>query len=533
MLIEFPNCPVSLRSPFYIERPPIESRIYEELDRPGSVVRVKAPRKMGKSSLLLRVLNQAQIQGYHTVSIDFSTVETARFRDLDRFLRWLCANIALQLGFAPKLNDVWDADIGSKISCTLYFDTCILARLDRPLVLALNEVNIVFEYPEIAKDFLPLLRSWYEQAKQVERFRGLRLVVVHSTEVYVPLQLHQSPFNVGLPIQLSEFTVEQVTDLARRHDIKELGTQDIERLMRLVGGHPYLIRLALYYLASENLLLSKILQEAPTLSGIYRNHLCALTEILQSNECLMLAFDRVIRSNHGVVLEPKLAFALEQLGLVQIDGDRCTISHQLYYCYFQTYDPLESMGDVGNALQQLQRENQTLKQLANLDSLTQLANRRHFDRTFTQTQLQMAREQDWLSIVLCDIDEFKLYNDTYGHPMGDRCLRAVAKVLRDSIRSNDFVARYGGEEFVLLLPHTTLEEATKIAERIRIGIKTLAIEHAKSQGREKLVTISFGVASEVPNFDDDLERLLRLADKALYRAKAEGRDCIIANDRDP
>ena len=109
--------------------------------------------------------------------------------------------------------------MGSKVSCKIYFETYLLAQIDSPVVLALNEVNQIFEYPEIARDFLPMLRFWYEIAQKLENWQKLRLIVAHTTESYVPLHMNKSPFNVGLAIALPYFTSEQVEDLATRYGL--------------------------------------------------------------------------------------------------------------------------------------------------------------------------------------------------------------------------------------------------------------------------------------------------------------------------
>ncbi|HEY9708329.1 MAG TPA: AAA-like domain-containing protein, partial [Oculatellaceae cyanobacterium] len=178
MSLEFPSGPVPINSPFYINRPPIEELTYQEISKPGSVIEIKAPRKMGKSSLLIRIIAHAIQVGYKTVSLDFQEADDAIFYSLNKFLRWFCANISRQLNLKPLLDDYWDEDMGSKVSCTIYFEGYLLEQIDCPVVLALNEVNRVFEHPNIAQDFLPLLRFWHEQAKQVETFQKLRLVVV-------------------------------------------------------------------------------------------------------------------------------------------------------------------------------------------------------------------------------------------------------------------------------------------------------------------------------------------------------------------
>jgi hypothetical protein len=161
--LEFPGSPVPLGSPFYIHHPLIEELAYREISKPGGVLRIKAPRKMGKSSLLLRILDRATSLDYRTVSLDFQQAEEAVLDNLDKFLRWFCANISRHLELPPLLDDYWDEDMGGKVSCTIYLQQYVLAKISTPLVLALNEVNRIFEYPKIAREFLPLLRSWHEE----------------------------------------------------------------------------------------------------------------------------------------------------------------------------------------------------------------------------------------------------------------------------------------------------------------------------------------------------------------------------------
>ncbi len=175
----------------------------------------------------------------------------------------------------------------------------------------------------------------------------------------------------------------------------------------------------------------------------------------------------------------------------------------------------------------LQAANQELQRLANLDGLTQVANRRRFDEYLDQEWRRLAREQLPLSLILCDVDFFKCYNDTYGHQSGDDCLRSIAAVLMAAAkRPADVVARYGGEEFVIILPNTPLEGAMQVAEEISRGVKQLRIEHRRSQVSDR-ITLSLGVTSIIPRLDLPPSTLISTADEALYRAKAEGRDRIV------
>ena len=167
-----------------------------------------------------------------------------------------------------------------------------------------------------------------------------------------------------------------------------------------------------------------------------------------------------------------------------------------------------------------------LSQLALLDSLTNVFNRRYFDQQLNLEWRRLQRIVSPLSLIMCDVDCFKLYNDTYGHQKGDRCLQKVAEAISTAIkRPADILARYGGEEFAVILPHTPQAGAIKVAEDMRVAVKNLNIPHHNSSV-DSVVTISVGVASTVPNFEDNSELLMEAADLALYKAKERGRDCI-------
>lgn len=331
----FPSGPLEIDSPFYILRPPIETQVCDEICQPGALVRIKAPREMGKTSLLLRILDHAQQQGYLTVYLNLEQLDQAICADLNRFLRSLCISITHQLQLEPKLDDYWDEEIGSKVSCTLYFRQHLLEQIKTPLVLVLDELNQIFEYPHVAKDVLPLLRSWYEESKRVPIWRNLRLIIAHSTEVYVPLKLNQSPFNVGLATQLMGFTIAQVQQLAQRYNLNGDSEELAKQLMAIVGGHPALIHTALYHLSHNDQTLSQLMASASTPTGIYHHHLQRHWVTLQQHPALLQAFHQILNASGSVDLEPNLAYPLSSMGLITYSGSEVIVSCGLYRHYFQ------------------------------------------------------------------------------------------------------------------------------------------------------------------------------------------------------
>jgi hypothetical protein len=332
---EFPEGQVDLTSKFYVERPLVESDCYKTVLKPGSLIRIKAPRQMGKTSLMARILDRARQQGYRTVSLNFQILDERDFIDLKTFLQRFCASVCRRLELPNRINDYWDDIVyGSKDNCTVYFEEYLLSKTSSPLVLGLDEVDCIFQYPNIATDFFGLLRAWHEEAKSRDIWKKLRLVVVHSTEVYIPLDTNQSPFNVGLPIELPEFNLEQVLDLAKRYEL-DLKSNQVEQLRALIGGHPYLIGVALYNLRSKKVMFETLLQTAATEEGLYSDHLRRHLWNLERHPKLAAAFIQVVAASNPVQLPSEQAFKLESMGLVLLQGDgvepRCNLYRQ-YFC---------------------------------------------------------------------------------------------------------------------------------------------------------------------------------------------------------
>ncbi|MGH1394821.1 MAG: AAA-like domain-containing protein [Trichormus sp.] len=321
---------------FYVPRYPLESLCYEHLLHPGSLMRIKAPKLMGKTLLIEQLLIKAAKHGYRTVSLSLEMADRkTHCTDLNKFLRWFCFNVSRELHLPSQMDEYWDEEgMGAKVSCTTYLEEYLLADAQTPLVLCLDDVDVLFPYPEVYEDFFGLLRSWHEKARSRPSWKKLRLVIAHATDVYIRLNINQSPFNVGLPIQLPELTREEVEVFARQYGLA--GDSDlVDSLMQLVGGHPYLLKMAFSYLTTyPDLTLEQLLVEAVTDAGIYSHHLREYWLSLQQEPKLMAAFQTVINSDKPVRLETISAYQLQSMGLVKLAGNEVEPRCQLYCNYF-------------------------------------------------------------------------------------------------------------------------------------------------------------------------------------------------------
>jgi transcriptional regulator with XRE-family HTH domain len=330
----YPRGPIPLGSPLYIPRPPLEERACREIAQPGCIIRIKAPSGFGKSSLLLRVLAQAEALGYAIASIDLQQAGPTTLANPDGFLRWFCGAVAIKLGKEPDLEDYWNDILGNFLSTTMFVQEQLLKPNPVPLVLNIQEFNCLFAYPETAQSFLPLLRSWYEEARHDQGWQKLRQVVSYTTDSYLPLDINQSPFNVGLPLLLPEFTAAQVNTLAELHNLA-FDEADCQRLMDLVGGHPTLIRISLYHLSQGDLSLDELIETATTPDSVFRAYLQQMLVRLQDGPEQMAQLKALVMADAPMPLAPGLAYQLEATGLIKLTAAGWVIGANLYRGYLR------------------------------------------------------------------------------------------------------------------------------------------------------------------------------------------------------
>ena len=181
---------------------------------------------------------------------------------------------------------------------------------------------------------------------------------------------------------------------------------------------------------------------------------------------------------------------------------------------------------LDQAYAELRAANDQLQHQANTDALTGLANRRYFNKLLAHEYRRSIRGRQPLPVLMSDLDNFKAFNDHYGHLQGDDCLKAIADVFNQVFsRSTDVVARYGGEEIIVVLPDTDIDEAARLAESLRASVEALRLPHA-GNGSFEVVTISIGAVSLIPDITESVDSITQKADKALYQAKERGRNKV-------
>ncbi|NER92259.1 MAG: serine/threonine protein kinase [Symploca sp. SIO1B1] len=346
---KLPGGKLSLDSIFYINRPIIESLCYQNIQEPGILLNIRALKQMGKTSLMSRIIAYAKSLGYQTVSLSLQLAEAEILQNLERFLQWFCARVSKELEFpnapSPKIiheriADFWQHSLGSKSTATDYFNDLILADLDRPLVIAIDELDRLFAYPDIAHEFLQLLRTWSEQAQvgiaQSNPWYKLRLVIAHSTEIMMPSSINPFLLNTGLVINLSEFTQVQVQDLAKRYK-KEITEQQIQQLITLLSGHPYRLQLAFYYLQQQTITLEELLENSERATALYGEHLQQQWWNLQRCDELLPIFTEIVNNSKPIDIKLSVGYQLQKMGLVHLEGERARLCCELFRPFFTEF----------------------------------------------------------------------------------------------------------------------------------------------------------------------------------------------------
>jgi DNA-binding Xre family transcriptional regulator len=328
--LESPYRFAPLYSKFYIELNSIQALCQQIIRQPSGLLRIKAARQMGKTSLLERLVSHAQGLNYRIVRIDLGQPEQGQFENLDKFLKYFCSKICKQLNLQINVDENWDDNGGSNDACTEFIEKYILVD-NRPLLLCLDNLERIYKHTAIRDDFLSLLRSWYDQKNP--HWSNWRMILSYVFPVEIE-DKNRSPFNVGEMVELLELTQPQIQNLVNLHGIEDWDNGHVANLMELVEGHPFLIRLALYEVARGRTDLQTILTTAACTNGLYREHLERYFRYLERKPELKQIMKDVVRENRPLPIYSILLPQLNDSGLIKINGDLVEPTNQLYKSYF-------------------------------------------------------------------------------------------------------------------------------------------------------------------------------------------------------
>lgn len=331
--IELPEGTMDTDSAFYIGRPSDQLAL-DTIARQGVTITVKGPRQMGKSSLLIRIIDAARKVGKQVAFLDFQLFDHATLADADQFFRQFCVWLTDELELEDRVDEYWRLPLGNSQRCTRYVGRYVLESAGGPLVLAMDEVESIFD-TTFRSDFFGMLRSWHNRRASASAWKNLDLALVTSTEPYQLItNLNQSPFNVGQVIELNDFTPEQVHDLNGRHGWA-LSAEVERRLLELLGGHPYLVRRAMYLISSGRIAANQLFGEATADRGPFGDHLRYHLFRLHGNQDLIQGMLQVIR--HSRCDDERTFFRLRGAGLVRREGGAVLPRCRLYEGFFREH----------------------------------------------------------------------------------------------------------------------------------------------------------------------------------------------------
>jgi AAA-like domain/CHAT domain len=319
---------------FYVVRSRLENRSCEEILKPGMLMRIKSPEKMGKSLMMSRVMEYVRQKGYRTAVIDLREANQETFTDINEFLQWLCAYVSDQLDVDQDPKENWKKYLGANPNCTKFFEKHFLSVTEQPLVIAFDNFDCIFEHSNIEIDFCSLLRGWFEKVNTSKVWGNLRQIIVYSQESYAIKDVNQSPFNVGLSVELGELDAAELLALANAYGLSWTKIE-AEKLMNMIGGNSYLAQRAFDQISHQELALEDLLRTAPTDEGIYRSYLNERLQALEMIPLLVGAMRKVVNSDNPVRLGSKEAFKLASMGLIKRQGNDIVPCCHLYRLYFR------------------------------------------------------------------------------------------------------------------------------------------------------------------------------------------------------
>ncbi|HEX9372995.1 MAG TPA: AAA-like domain-containing protein, partial [Roseiflexaceae bacterium] len=318
------------QSAFYVERS-ADAEALRAIREQGVTVTIKGARQVGKTSLLSRVAAEARRHGKRALVLDFQLFERRLLGDTDRLFRYFCEAVTIGLGVESRVDAFW-GNMGNSYHCTRYLERYLLPQLDAPLVLAIDKVDRL-PHAATRSDFFGMLRTWCQNRATTPVWKRLDLVLVTSTEPHRLVDNpYQSPFNIGLTVALDDFTPAQVVDLNQRHGLPFAPAQ-LEALTALLGGHPYLIRRALYLATAGRLAPEELIARAHDDGGPFGDHLRYQLFKLGGQPKLIVELRRIL--SRGAHTDEQAFYELHSAGLVRREGERSAPRCQLYGAYLR------------------------------------------------------------------------------------------------------------------------------------------------------------------------------------------------------
>jgi GTPase SAR1 family protein len=271
----YPKGALRSDSPYYIKRPPLEQEAYQAILEPGNILNILGPEKTGKTSLINRIVSLLEKKEYQIINIDLTLAESSTLSDLSKFLKWFCTIIYAKITLKqkkkkeesqdnhhqiPMPEDFWQIYhklLGDKMTCKLYIDES-LKQTEEPLLVVIDDIDLIFsqdgenqeQKDQVAREFVSLLRVFFEEAKRGKSPKNLQIILARSRELAIPTD--QSPFNVGTNIKLFPFTNQQVLELATQYKLNRKENEEaLKQLREITNGHPYCVHLILYKMAEE------------------------------------------------------------------------------------------------------------------------------------------------------------------------------------------------------------------------------------------------------------------------------------------
>ncbi|MEL6193144.1 MAG: AAA-like domain-containing protein [Bacteroidota bacterium] len=333
--LEPPTGAAQKDSPFYIVREGEES-FKSHLMGKHVLMRIKAPRQFGKTSLLNRIIYMSRDKGMKVVSLNFQRLTEDTISDLSMLLRKLCKHICRKLRLKDEVDAFWEEREGEDLKDTtcMYMEDYVLDQVDGPFVLAMDEVDRVFQFDKVYNDFFGMLRYWHEEGKAEPAWEKVKMVITYSTEAYLGLMdINQSPFaNVGEDMFLQPFTENHLTHLIDLHGV-HIPPPELEKLKKFLGGHPYLIRRFLYEMASSEAPFEKMLENANKDDGPFGDHLKRHHLNLSDRKDCLKVLKEIL--NGKEVFQRMVTDRLLAAGLIKGSTPRFEAACELYDRYFR------------------------------------------------------------------------------------------------------------------------------------------------------------------------------------------------------